>query len=65
MGVVYLAEHAGLGRQVAIKVLNEEQAREKLGLERFFREARAAAPWIIQILSDCTTSPRRTASTFW
>ncbi|VTR93901.1 serine threonine protein kinase with pasta sensor : Putative uncharacterized protein OS=Gemmata sp. Wa1-1 PE=4 SV=1: Pkinase: WD40: WD40: WD40 [Gemmata massiliana] len=43
MGVVYLAEHVDLGRKVAIKVLNEEQAREKLGLERFFREARAVA----------------------
>ncbi len=43
MGIVYLAEHVDLGRKVAIKVLNEEQAREKLGLERFFREARAVA----------------------
>src|SRR5262245_13075023 len=43
MGVVYLAEHATLDRKVAIKVLNQEQAREKLALERFFREARAAA----------------------
>jgi len=43
MGTVYLAEHAALGRKAAIKVLNEEQSREKLALERFFREARAAA----------------------
>jgi len=43
MGVVYLADHAGLGRKVAIKVLTNEQAREKLALERFQREARAAA----------------------
>jgi serine/threonine protein kinase len=43
MGVVYLAEHAALGRRVAVKVLTEEQSREKLGLARFFREARAAA----------------------
>jgi WD40 repeat protein/tRNA A-37 threonylcarbamoyl transferase component Bud32 len=43
MGVVYLAQHAALGRKVAVKVLGEEQSREKLALERFFREARAAA----------------------
>ncbi len=43
MGVVYLAEHAALKRKVAVKVLSEEQSREKLSLERFFREARAAA----------------------
>ena len=59
MGIVYLAEHVDLGRKVAIKVLNEEQAREKLGLERFFREARAVAaldhPNIVR-LHDITQS---------
>jgi WD40 repeat protein/tRNA A-37 threonylcarbamoyl transferase component Bud32 len=43
MGVVYLADHAALARKVALKVLIEEQSREKLALERFFREARSAA----------------------
>ncbi|QJX00093.1 serine/threonine-protein kinase [Frigoriglobus tundricola] len=43
MGVVYLAEHADLARRVAIKVLGDEQAKEELALERFFREARAVA----------------------
>ena len=43
MGVVYLADHASLGRKVAIKVLTQEKAQEKLALERFQREARAAA----------------------
>lgn len=43
MGTVYLAEHTTLGRKAAVKVLNEEQSQEKLALERFFREARAAA----------------------
>jgi serine/threonine protein kinase len=43
MGVVYLAEHAALNRKVAIKVLTQDKAQEKLALERFQREARAAA----------------------
>ena len=43
MGVVYLADHASLGRKVAIKVLTQDQAKEHLALERFYREARAAA----------------------
>jgi WD40 repeat protein/tRNA A-37 threonylcarbamoyl transferase component Bud32 len=43
MGVVYLAQHTALARKVAVKVLGEEQSREQLALERFYREARAAA----------------------
>jgi tRNA A-37 threonylcarbamoyl transferase component Bud32 len=43
MGIVYLAEHTGLKRKSALKVLNEEQSREQFALERLFREARAAA----------------------
>jgi eukaryotic-like serine/threonine-protein kinase len=42
MGMVYEAEHLGLGRAVAVKVLNPTQARKKVAVKRFQQEARAA-----------------------
>jgi serine/threonine protein kinase len=57
MGVVFLAEHRVMKRQVAIKVLPQDKARDRLAVERFFREARAAAaldhPNIVSLHDVC------------
>ena len=42
MGTVYDAEHIGLGRHVAIKVLSPSQAKKRVAVKRFQQEARAA-----------------------
>ncbi|MCA9118068.1 MAG: protein kinase, partial [Planctomycetaceae bacterium] len=43
MGIVYEAEQESLGRRVALKVLPEEASRNPRYLQRFEREAQAAA----------------------
>jgi serine/threonine-protein kinase len=40
MGAVYEAEHDGIGKKVALKVIEEEWAKDELVVSRFAREAR-------------------------
>ncbi|WP_310570686.1 serine/threonine-protein kinase [Gemmatimonas sp.] len=42
MGAVYLAEHLGIGRAVALKVVRPDLLADPTAAERFMREARAA-----------------------
>ena len=57
MGTVFLAVHQTLGRKVAIKVLPEVAADDRVALERFLREARTAAaldhPNIVKLFDVC------------
>jgi serine/threonine protein kinase len=56
MGVVFLAEHKRIARQVAIKLLAPELVRDQRVLQRFFNEARATSlirhPGIVDVF-DC------------
>jgi len=59
MGAVYLAEHPGIGRRVAVKVLRADMDHDPQLLTRFLNEARAANairhPNIIEVLDSGTT----------
>ena len=60
MGAVYLAEHPGIGRKAAVKVLHPDLTRHTDMATRFFNEARAANairhPGIVEVL-DFGTLP--------
>ncbi|HEX3770232.1 MAG TPA: serine/threonine-protein kinase, partial [Polyangiaceae bacterium] len=53
MAAVYEAEHINIGKRVAVKVLAAELANSAIVIERFMREARAAAsvksPYIVEV----------------
>src|SRR5512141_1320660 len=59
MGTVWLAEHLALGTQVAVKLMNAEYSADAEFVDRFRREARAAAqirsPHVVQVLDSGVT----------
>jgi serine/threonine-protein kinase len=64
MGIVYLAEHPGIGRRAAVKVLRPGLTDSPELTKRFFNEARAANairhPGIVEVF-DCGTLPSGTS----
>jgi serine/threonine-protein kinase len=58
MGAVYLAEHPGIGRKAAVKILHPHLARDTEIVSRFLNEARAANairhPGIVEIFDSGT-----------
>jgi len=62
-GAVYVARHTILGTRVALKLLHSTQAQDPDSVERFLREARAAAsigsPHIVRVSDAGITSTRQ------
>jgi serine/threonine protein kinase len=70
MAAVYEAENLTIGKKLAVKVLAAELANSAIVIERFFREARAAAsvksPHIVEVYDSGRLEdgrPPRTSST--
>jgi len=67
MGVVYLVEHTRTGDHVALKLLYGQSARDEQTIERFKREARAAAriksEHIVKVI-DADTAPELEGAPF-
>ncbi len=65
MGVVYRAEDLKLNREVALKFLLDDITRDHNAVERFEREACAAAALNIPTFAPFTRSISMTAFPFW
>ncbi|HYL60321.1 MAG TPA: serine/threonine-protein kinase, partial [Candidatus Acidoferrales bacterium] len=63
MAAVYEAENVSIGKRVAVKVLANELSNSAIVIERFFREARAAAsvhsPYIVDVYDSGMTDDGR------
>jgi serine/threonine protein kinase len=59
MGSVYLARHVAIGRQLAVKILDQRNLDDGQGFKRLFREAQTAAgighPNIVEVVDVGTT----------
>ncbi len=62
MGAVYLAEHPGIGRKAAVKVLHPHFTKDPEIATRFFNEAKSANaiqhPGIVAVLDFGTAADR-------
>jgi serine/threonine protein kinase len=65
MAAVYEAQNVDIGKRVAVKVLAAELTTSTIVVERFLREARAAAaissPFICDVFWSCSRASRFTS----